>query len=104
MPTQPRMDLRPGTVAARHNTGGSDTLWVKLAPNPDLTARNAVTGTATGVFARHAVAHEVDDSPRRAWGTAALNLIRPWRTRDGHWYGSSLGPRYGDARDRTGPF
>jgi hypothetical protein len=80
----PFMDNRPGTIAARQNNG-NDTLWVRLAPNPDYTARDATTGRATGVYAQRPVAHDVDDTPRRSWFSASWNLIRPWRTYDAPW-------------------
>jgi hypothetical protein len=81
----PFMDNRPGTIAARQNNG-NDTLWVRLAPNPDYTARDATTGRATGVYAQRPVAHDVDDTPRRpSWFSASWNLIRPWRSYDAPW-------------------
>jgi hypothetical protein len=95
--TRPVMDTRPGTVAARQNVG-NDTLWVRLAPNPDYAARDAVTGRSTGVFARHPVAHDVDDTPSRPWLPASWNLIRHYRDT----FGRTTGVRYGDRLHGTG--
>jgi hypothetical protein len=96
------MDRRPGVFAAT-SCDQRDTLWVRLAPNEEYTARDAYTGRATGVFARRPIAHDVDDSPRRPWIPASLNMIRPWRDWDFPWYGKTVGVRYGDKAHKTGP-
>jgi hypothetical protein len=95
------MDRRPG-VFATHCSDQRDTLWVRLAPNTEYVARDAATGRATGVFAQRPVAHDVDDTPRRPWISASLNMIRPWRDWDFPWYGKSVGVRYGDRAYKTG--
>jgi hypothetical protein len=94
-------DKRPGVFAATCSEQ-RDTLWVRLAPNEEYVGRDAYTGRAIGVFAQRPVAHDVDDSPRRSWIPAWLNLIRPWRDWDAPWYGKSVGLRYGDRAHKTG--
>ena len=98
-------DKRHGTYAERQGDG-ADTLWVKLAPNPDAVARDAQSGRAIGTRRSGAMAikHDVRDGPERSWLPASWNMIRPFRNRNLPWYGSSVGVRYGDIRDGTGLF
>jgi len=95
------LDRRPGVFAAT-SCESRDTLWVRLAPNEEYTAREAHTGRAIGTFARRPIAHDVDDTPTLPWIPASWNMIRPWRDWDFPWYGKSVGVRYGDKASKTG--
>lgn len=97
------LDKRAGGVARRQNTGGSDVVWARLAPDADWAAHEATTGRAIGLCKQGvAVRHDVSDEPVKPllpawmWRWAVPDRVDTFR--------AERAVQYGARKERTGAY